>query len=85
MPSNDNFRTCICKHITPLDTCRPIAKHFETFLRLSLINKLPMFVPFPSFSAISQISMLKKGMFFKKNEVRFSNNSKQLRAAQNYF
>jgi len=21
MPSNDNFRTCICKHITPLDTC----------------------------------------------------------------
>ena len=31
MPSNDNFRTCICKHTTPLDTCWPIVRHFETF------------------------------------------------------
>ena len=30
MPSNDNFRTCICKHITPLDTC-PILRHLEKF------------------------------------------------------
>ena len=29
MPSNDNFRTCICKHIIPLDKCWCILKHFE--------------------------------------------------------
>ena len=28
MPSNDNFRTCICKHITPLDTCWAILSSF---------------------------------------------------------
>ena len=31
MPSNDNYRTCICKHITPLDTRCPILRHFEPF------------------------------------------------------
>ena len=31
MPSNDNFRTCICKNITPLDTCWPIVRYFEQF------------------------------------------------------
>ena len=31
MPSNDNFRTCICKHITPLDTCWAILRKFEKF------------------------------------------------------
>ena len=34
MPSNDSFRLCICKNITPLDTCGPlwdILRHFETF------------------------------------------------------
>ena len=35
MPSNDNFRTCICKHITPLDTCWPIVRHFMTFWNIS--------------------------------------------------
>ena len=29
MPSNDNFRTCICKHIIPLDKCWCILKHFD--------------------------------------------------------
>ena len=28
MPSNDNSRTCICKHITPLDTCWAILSSF---------------------------------------------------------
>ena len=35
MPSNDNYRTCICKNITPLDTCWPIVRHFETFWDIS--------------------------------------------------
>ena len=30
MPSNEDFRACICKNITPLDNCWPIVRHFET-------------------------------------------------------
>ena len=41
MPSNDNFRTCICKHITPIDTCWPILRYFETFW--DILKKLEQF------------------------------------------